>query len=207
MDQGEGDGFAVTVSGEGAWIRNADGGSGTWRGLSLNMVSPQTVSSAGVSVAVAFDTTAIDTDSIASAGTETFPSPEFPGFLPDISYPAGSCGVVPAGMAGLWRLGAAIQAYSATQKTYWHMRWGLLINGVKAPVYQHDGPAQFGSAASFLLMPVPSDVWELAEGDVVGAWLYAPSSGGADNPTMFLGGGDTLLRTAHMLMEFLGPAP
>lgn len=83
----------MTVEGTTQWVRNPQAGSNSgWRGVSLWLTTLQNVTAVNVD-SVQFDYVNRDTDSFVSTGTET---------LNGITFPAGSCAIIPAGLAGIY---------------------------------------------------------------------------------------------------------
>jgi hypothetical protein len=166
--------------------RPAAVGGGAWRGLSMYFATDATFAAAFM--IVPWDTVLAETDGIRSTGTET------PGVF---SVPAGQAGVVPAGMAGLWRL--AGQLYFDTDPTSDpDFIFTLIVNDLTPIIRSILGPSPGVVVPRQFSLSVGPIVLELAEGDVVWALAEAPTGG-----TVKIGGfAGELFST--FLMEYLG---
>lgn len=150
-------------------VHRAAAGSSAWRGLSLQLSAQYDYN--GTATVVPFDTVLADTDSI---------------------YNGTDGGVVPVGMAGLWRRSA--QAFFVNTGGVGATESALFSKNSLASFLQqnweHDSSAVSEGRA------FPPFIEELAEGDEI--QLYV-GNGGSDAAG---GGFDT-----YMVMEYLGPAP
>lgn len=152
-----------------------------WRGLSLRSSSADTY---GSQDALPYDVVLAQTDGIRSTGTHTFGA---------ITVPTGAAGVVPVGMAGLWRLSMNQIVSNVSAEA---CEIDIVINDFDffQPASLGDGAVSLTPPGVFNLVIAPF-VLELAEGDVM--WCdVLPTNGDVD-----------VGHLATFLMEYVGTLP
>lgn len=145
-----------------------------WRGMSLglstNFAYPDTTGAAPIP----FDVIDQDTDGI---------------------YNGTDGGVVPAGMAGRWKLSGQVLAQSPGGVSGGLGDMTIVVNGGagggRTSYYGMDG------TMNYITFPIVPFVWTLAEGDEV--QILAGSTGG--------GGPEAVADNCWLVMEYLGPVP